>query len=261
MVKFRTSEEMEARRAFIESADRENIIKHHEPILSFSDLKNLKNDELVDRLEEIEDQALIIKWRILWELRKRFKSDKLFGQYIAELKATRAICVGNSTQDINRSIHAGKFCTQHNITNLLSVGLSQSSVYILSRPINESVANDVYIKIKNKNLPIKEVERFVEQAKAVSTIKQTNKINEIDYEQKNEKEEIIESISLEHLKFKSEITVLNNDNTKQKSSHEHRMEILSRLPPLDGETTKDDILKEIEVIRLFYNEVMSNLMY
>src|SRR5659263_102007 len=117
MVKFKTPEEIEARRAFIAGADKDGIIQQQESIWSFSDLKKLSNDELINRLEQIDNQAMLMRWRILWVLRQRFPSDRLFGQYIAELRATRAICAG-SHQDVNRALHAGRFCERHQITDL-----------------------------------------------------------------------------------------------------------------------------------------------
>ena len=248
MVKFKTPEEMEARRAFINGADKDGIIQQQESMLLFSDLKKLKNDELLDRLEQVDNQATLIRWRILWELRQRFKSDKLFGQYIAELKATRAICAG-STQDINRALHAGRFCAQHRITNLNSVGLLQSAVYALSRPVNEPIADEVYQKIKNKNMPVKEVERFIEQAKAVLTIDESVEIDS---------NHSLTEATIEQINLEPETTELYIPVNKQvideniQSSHQQRMDIFSTLPPLDNETSKDDILEEVKLILSFY---------
>jgi hypothetical protein len=181
MVKFKTPDEIEARRAFIAGADKDGIIQQQDDIFSFSGLKKLSNEELIDRLEQVDNQATLIKWRILWALRQRFASDKLFGQYIAELKSTRAICAGRH-QEINRALHAGRFCEKHRITNLGSVGLLQSAVYALSRPANEAIADEVYKQIKHKNIPVKDVERYIEQAKAVSTIDQPENLEPMPYE-------------------------------------------------------------------------------
>jgi hypothetical protein len=158
-------------------------------LFDIPNLKKLSNDELVSRVEQVDDQALINKWLCLWELRTRFKSDKLFGQYLAELQAdpTRSICWG---KNIGRIINAGKFCEKHKITNLEKVGILQSSIYALSQPINADVADQVFRQIKNKNIPNKEVERLIAQAKAVATIEFTPEpkpVEVMEYDKPHEK--------------------------------------------------------------------------
>jgi hypothetical protein len=269
MVKFKTPEEIEARRVFIAGADKDGIIQQQESIWSFSDLKKLSNDELINRMEQVDNQAILMRWRILWVLRQRFPSDRLFGQYIAELKATRANCAG-SHQEINRALHAGRFCARHRITDLNSVGLLQSSIYVLSRPANEYVADEVYKKIKNKNVQVKDVERYVEQAKAVLTIEQQpQQPVEMDYERDSTelhfiqdtnniaiKPDFIESIAslVERIDLQPEITKVDSYAHAPESNHQRRMAILATLPPLDDEISNDEIIAEV---RLLCSQFMS----
>lgn len=259
MVKFKTPDEIEARRAFIAGADKDGIIQQQESIWSFSDLTKLSNDDLVNRLEQVDNQAMLMRWRILWVLRQRFPSDRIFGQYIADLRATRAICAG-SHQEVNRALHAGRFCERHQITDLKSTGLLQSAVYVLSRPTNEYVADEVYKKIKNKSVQVKDVERYIEQAKAVLTIeKQPQQPIEIDYEHElterqiilnndniASNEDFIESFS--KVVMPVHLQIVDSCTHVEESNHQRRMTILATLPPLDNEISNDEIIAEVRLL-------------
>ena len=139
-------------------------------LFSFDNLKKLSNDELIERIEQVDAQALIIKWRIWWTLRQRFKKNVEFGHYVAKLRENPdyAHIVG-SQQNINCAIHAGKFCEKHKITSLDKVGVLRTVIYELSKPINEDIADGLYKQIKHKNMPVIEVQRLIAQAKAVNT--------------------------------------------------------------------------------------------
>jgi hypothetical protein len=263
MVKFKTPDEIEARRAFIAGADKDGIIQQQEDIWSFSDLKKLTNDELIDRLEQVDNQATLIKWRILWALRQRFPSDKLFGQYIADLKATRAICAG-SHQEINRALHAGRFCEKHRITSLSSAGLLQSAVYALSRPANETIADDIYKQIKNKNVPVKDVERYIEQAKAVLTIEQPENPEQMPYENGIETDDTSptyenrKAIQPEMAESATPLSVqiiVDGSENVQNANHQRRMEILATLPSLEeNEICNEEILEELKTLCLQFRK-------
>lgn len=258
MVKFKTSDEIEARRVFIAGADKDGIIQQQTDIWSFLDLKKLTNDELIDRLEQIDNQATLIKWRILWALRQRFPSDRLFGQYIADLKATRAICAG-SHQEINRALHAGRFCEKYGITNLSSAGVLQSAVYALSRPSNETIADEVYNRVKNKNVPVKDVERYIEQAKAVLTIEQPKNPEQMPYEsgmEINYASSVNEGGGNLKLEISEALAILSENiihgvANVPDSNHQRRMAILATLPTLnEGELSNEEILDELKTLCL-----------
>jgi hypothetical protein len=257
MVKFKTPDEMEARRAFIAGADKDGILPQPADLWSFSDLKKLSNEELVDRWEQVDNQATLIKWRILWALRQRFPSDKLFGQYLADLKATRAICAG-SHQEINRALHAGRFCEQYRITDLGSVGLLQSAVYALSRPSNGPITDQVYKQIKNKNVPVKDVERYIEQAKAVLTVDQPQKPEPMPYENNRE---ITPAVTLQEDRqspppeLAEELNPLSlemvDDAPAMAPSHQRRLALLAALPPLPETGLADEeIFDELKALCL-----------
>ena len=162
----------EARDAFIAEARKtDNPVQTS--LFSFDGLKKLSNDELIERIEQVETQALIIKWRIWWTIRQRFRRNVQFGDYVASLRENPNYAhIVDSQQQISRAINAGRFCEKHKITSLEQVGILQSSIYELSKPINEDVADKLYKQIKHKNLPNIEVQRLIAQAKAVETIEQ-----------------------------------------------------------------------------------------
>ena len=185
MVKVMTPEEMAARKALLQTeADipleldyqATETGKKEKP---FADLRKLSNEQLLDRLDQVDKQATLIRWRIWWEIRSRFKSDKLFGQYINELRndPAHANLVG-SQQDINRCLHAGRFCELHRINDLTKIGVQISVIYELSRPQNDDVSRQIYKDVKNKGYSYADVKRKIEQAKALS---QPPAVETIDY--------------------------------------------------------------------------------
>jgi hypothetical protein len=236
-----------------------------ESIWSLDNLNKLSNDALIDRLEQVDNQSMLIKWRILWTLRQRFPSDKVFGQYLADLKnsATRYI-IASSPQTITKSIQAGRFCERHKITSLEEVRLLPSSIYALSRPIYEDVSDSVFKQVKEKNLPNVEVERLLEQAKAVSTIEQQpQQPVEMDYERDftelhfiqdtnniATESDFIESIAshVERIDLQPEITEADSYAHIPESNHQRRMTILATLPPLDDEISNDEMIAEVRLL-------------
>lgn len=136
-------------------------------------LARLSKDQLIAELDEInsqasmhieriESQAALWRWRILWELRKRFKSDKLFGQYLNYLREKRGLFIG-TTSVVNRELHAGRFIELYKIDSLEDVGISKSTVYALSRPMHKEVAGEVLRYITKKNIPGVEVEKILRE--------------------------------------------------------------------------------------------------
>lgn len=177
VTKFKTPKEIEERAAFIAGANAALAGDNW----SFGDLKKLTNEELLDRLERVSNGAVLMRWRIFWALRQHYASDKLFGQYIQELRENpaHANLVGTQ-QDIHRAWNAGKFCEKHRIDDITIVGLQISSVYALSRPSNADVADKVFRKIERAvlpntartTLPNTEVERMLYEAKAITVQKE-----------------------------------------------------------------------------------------
>ena len=132
-----------------------------------NDLKKLTREALIERLILVDNRATLLKWRILASLRAKFTSDKLYGQYLDEIRKNPeyAHLIGKQ-QDMNRAALAGSFCEEHNITDLREAGLIKSTVYELSRPQNAEIQDKIYRTVKGKRLPLEEVRRLVKQEKA-----------------------------------------------------------------------------------------------
>ena len=182
ITKFKTPAEIAARKAFIAGADA--AIQGDK--WNFNDLRKLSTNDLLDRLEKVDGQATLMRWRIWWAIRQQFKSDKLFGQYIISLKENSqyAPLIGTQ-QDINRALNAGRFCEKYTITDLSAWGLLKSSVYALSRPANADVADKVFNEVKRRNLANTEVERLIYEAKAITVLKEPEQVERINYDKVN----------------------------------------------------------------------------
>lgn len=234
---FKTAKEIEARKAFIAEADKGDI--RPASLWSTVDLKKLNPDELIDRLEHIENQGNLMKWQILWALRQKFTSDKLFGQYLADARATRPNWP-SSTRDVSRAVAAGRFCESHKITDLNTIGVSQSSIYALSSPVNSDIADKVFLKIKNKNLPNKDVERIIAQLKAVATIDH-QKTTPMEYEHTEDTEQNTNQPVINE----NASTVLIQEVIDESSiSHDRRTVLLRELAMIDASNVSDADAKE-----------------
>jgi len=173
----KTLDQIKERKAFIAEADTNTQALTLEQ--SFKDLKKMTVEDLVDRLEQIENQSTLIKWRIWWAIRQHFPSDKLFGQYINELRSTHQSLVG-SQQHINLCINAGRFCEKHKINDLTKIGISATGIYELARPVNDEVATDIFKDVKHKGYQVDEIKRRISQAKVVSEIEYDEQPEELE---------------------------------------------------------------------------------
>jgi hypothetical protein len=140
-------------------------------IFSFDNIKKLSDDELIDRMDAVDSQATLIKWRLLWELRSRYPAHIQFGRFVKRLMDVGAIS-SSSRQVINRECRAGKWCVANNITDLNKLGIKKSVIYMLSSAQNKDVANKVFIKTKNQWHSIEKVKLMFEQERAITIEKE-----------------------------------------------------------------------------------------
>jgi len=119
------------------------------------DLKELSLDELSIRYEEIDRQSHLLKGKILLEARTRFKSDTEFGQWI---KSTQTLCLGSTQKTRNRLMHLAEFFDGDNRDMR---GISITSAYEISSPVNKKIAEKVYEKAHEKNLSVKDVKALI----------------------------------------------------------------------------------------------------
>jgi hypothetical protein len=153
---------------------------------SISALKNLSNEDLLFRLKSIDNQYTVMRWRIWWAIRQHFKSDKLFGQYLNELRedSKYAELIGSQTE-IYRAYCAGKFCEKWKISSLSDAKIPRTAIYVLARQTDD-ISDAIYGEIKHsarRRFMLEEVERLIEQKRAVLTIESTlaPPVERIDY--------------------------------------------------------------------------------
>lgn len=159
-----------------------NIAQQKEQaIWSLSDLKQLAPDQIMDRIEQIDNQAMLYKWRLYWALRQKFPSNIEFGHYLAALRERPHSAFNDSQPVINRYLQAGRFCEQHKIGSLEQAGVKPSVIYLLSQPKNKDIADAIFTQIRRKNILHKDVQVMLEQTKSVATIEHQPEPQEQDY--------------------------------------------------------------------------------
>lgn len=167
-------------------------------IWSLANLKRLTPEEIVDRIEQINDQAFLYTSRLLWELRDRFPSDIKFGQYIEKIKnhPTHPVKLGKQPRT-NKMLHVGRFCNEYDISDISKIGILQSVIVELARPFYREVAGAVLHEIRRKNLKFKDAVGVMEAKKAVFTIEKQEKSRQLLIEQGIEDDIEIDSKSEE----------------------------------------------------------------
>lgn len=162
----KTREEIEQRKQdFIDGVPAKDIIDK-ESIWSLAHLKRLTNEQIVERMEQIDNQAFLYTCRLLYELRKRFASDMLFGQYLDGLRnhPEYPIKLGGQPR-VTKMIHVGKFCEDYSISDINKAGILQSAIVELARPANKDVAKVVLHQVRRGNKPLKVVLALIQKEK------------------------------------------------------------------------------------------------
>lgn len=145
-------------------------------VVSFAYLENLTEDQLVDEFVYVHQESMLKKWRILWVLRQRFPGDAEFGQYLTDLKHRfpHGLSVGGQ-QEVTRALHCGRFCERYKINDLSSLKLSPTVISELTRPINDSISDNLYLEFlreadEGKKITVKEAKLRIKQAAEVIAI-------------------------------------------------------------------------------------------
>ncbi len=121
-------------------------------------LEGLGLDELANRYVAIDSQAHMMKGLILLEARTRFASNNEFGDWV---KSVISIC-DDSFQVRNRLMNYAKFFQNKDTT-----GISLSSCYLISSPINADIADKVYQVALNQNLSVAQIKAEIAKAKGL----------------------------------------------------------------------------------------------
>jgi hypothetical protein len=111
-----------------------------------------------------------MRWRLAMLIRDKFKSHKLYGQWLIDFRTKNPSHVLSVTpqQTLNRYARAARFCDKFRIYDLRASGILPTSIYLMAKPENEEIVNERFLRqIKRRSLPVPEVERLLYQAKAI----------------------------------------------------------------------------------------------
>jgi hypothetical protein len=137
----------------------------------FKDLKAMTPDQLADRMLQIDEQAVMLKWVIMMRIRDKFPSDREMGDFvnsIAKYNPEHPLCT-ITQQSRNRYIHAGRFITRHKITDLVKLKVTPTAVMEIAQPQYRDVADQVLADIRSKGFTVDQVIKKLKIAKAVNS--------------------------------------------------------------------------------------------
>lgn len=131
----------------------ENFTNNVDAPQSFDDLTL---DQLAQRFEEIEHQAQLYQGQILLAARKKFPSDKEFGQWCSQ-----SLCLGSQPQR-TRLMNLARF---FDVTIRPLEKISVTAAYLISSPavIDAGIAEEIYELARGNNLPVEEVKKQIQQ--------------------------------------------------------------------------------------------------
>ncbi len=167
--------ELEAQRAFVDG-------KSDESVFSLQRLDLLSQDEIVERIDAIEAQAWLLKARLIWELRKRFPSDKEFGQYLNVLRNSTSQFMASSSSQVSKLAAIGRFCEEHKISDMGKTKVYQESLYELARLEDKVIASKILKTVRNKHMSVADVKRIIQQETVVHTI-ENEPVEVINYDE------------------------------------------------------------------------------
>ena len=152
-------------------------------------LRSLSLDELASSYGSIERQAHLYQGRILLEARRRFPSDKEYGEWIIEKGLD-----SSSQQYRSKLLNLARFFETEDRT---LDGINITSAYELTSPQYASIAEEVYREIKGKNLMATQVREILAKKfePYVEKMSQSLAIDRTPREFKKEEEQETGSVS------------------------------------------------------------------
>lgn len=126
-----------------------------------SELSKLNEWQLADKFEQLDSDYHLLKWRIAFLIKEKFKSSKLYGQFLQDLRdkhPSHPLCM-IKTATLRRYYKAAEICDTLKIENLKSVGLSPTIIYELGELKNKEKLEEIYNRIKNDNPIVKSKNR------------------------------------------------------------------------------------------------------
>jgi len=150
-------------------------------LLSSSALSKLNEWELADKFEKIDGDYHLLKWKIASLIKGKFKSDKLYGQFLQELRDTHPshpLCT-IKTATLRRYYKAAEICDILKIDNLKAVGLSPTMIYELGELKNKDKLNEIYEQIKNENVVSSSKSKKKKKAEILEVLQKNAKVEDV----------------------------------------------------------------------------------
>lgn len=158
-----------------------------------NDLKKLTLDELADRAESIAKQSNEMIAQILVEARRRLNKP----EYTAWVQSIPCIAA-YSPQYRSKLLRYGRFAESHKM-----LGISMAAGLQITAKVNEDVADEVYKYCYRKNMSVDDVNRYIEQCKAVLHIDKPKDLPAIE---SSEPKEPTEKVTVNVIKNVAQIT-------------------------------------------------------
>ena len=247
----KTKEEIEARKAGVQDINEYQEFKDGAekdlPLpnksiekTQLSELSKLDEWQLADKFEQLDSDYHLLKWNIAYLIKGKFKSDKLYGQFLQELRdryPSHPLCM-ITTATLRRYYKAAEICNILKIDNLKAVGLSPTIIYELGELKNKEKLNGIYNQIKNetsgfsrkkkkgailetfkKNPKVQDVQRLIKQADSIDG----EVINIVDNENDGEIiHPLLEVLDSDDGRLQSEVIV--NDVIDQQKANDEIVE-------------------------------------
>jgi len=140
--------------AFIENAEN-HVPKQLDPF-SPDVLKDLSENELVQRYKDIDQQSQLFKGQILLEMRSRFVSNIEFGKWCSVNFTER------DSSNTGKLINLARFFQG----NRSLEGIPISAAYLISAPSNKAIAEEIYSHVRRKNFKLNDIKDIISKYKA-----------------------------------------------------------------------------------------------
>jgi hypothetical protein len=137
--------------------------------------KRLRDGEILDIVSRAINITEVVCWQALHELRSRYPSKRAWGGFIQKQKENPESpfwSISDST--LKRSVRCGKLAAQLKIADFTSLKILPTAFDLLTPIKDETTVERIFHRIKGKDLPIKDVEKVIDEL-VVATIPKEEK--------------------------------------------------------------------------------------
>jgi hypothetical protein len=141
--------------------------------------KRLRDFEILDIVGRAINITEVVCWQALSELRSRYPSKRAWGEFIQKHKENPDSpfwSISDST--LKRSVRCGRLANQLKIADFSSLKILPSAFDLLTPIKDEKTVERIFHRIKDKNMPIKDVQKIIDEL-VVATIPEESK--QIDF--------------------------------------------------------------------------------